>query len=111
MPPSLYNDHVIIDEKKEDQHLSVSFELATAQMEDLDFSTSHAEKTSSTHKPLRPWMRSIVPPSNYTPQLGPLPDGKLVLERIHGYDGHNAKNNLHYISSGESIVYSVGKTL
>jgi len=111
MPPSLYNDHVIIDEKKEDQHLSVSLALATAQMEDLDFSTSHAEKTSSTHKPLRPWMRSIVPPSNYTPQLGPLPDGRLVLERIHGYDGHNAKNNLHYISSGESIVYSVGKTL
>jgi len=57
-------------------------------------------------------MRSIVPPSNYTPQLGQqLPDGSLVLERIHGYDGHSAQNNLEYISNGTSIVYSVGKTL
>ena len=110
MPPSLYDDHVLIDEKKEDQDLSVSLELATAQMEDLDFSIRHADKASSNLKPFRPWMRSIVPPSNYVPQLGPLPNSSLVLERIHGY-GSSANDNLHYISSGESIVYSVGRTL
>lgn len=110
MPPSLYDDHILIDEKKEDQDLSVSLELATAQMEELDFSISHADKASSKVKPFRPWMRSIVPPSNYVPQLGPLPNSSLVLERIHGFNS-SSNNNLHYISSGESIVYSVGRTL
>ena len=108
MPPSLYNGHVIIDEKKEDQNLSVSLELATAQMKELDFSIKHSDKPSSN---ARPWMRSIVPPSNYTPQLDPLPRSSLVLERIHGYDGHSARDNLYYVSSGDSIVYSVGKMI
>ena len=111
MPPSLYNDTIIIEEKKEDKHPSVSLELATAQMEDLDFNMETSSSNVLVHKQIRPWMRSIVPPSNYTPQLGQIPEGSLVLERIHGYNGHSAKNNLHYYSSGASIVYSIGKTL
>jgi WD40 repeat protein len=110
MPPSLYDDYVITEEKIESQHPTVSLELATAQMEDLDFNIKHKSSNLSA-KPHRPWMRSIVPPSNYTPQLGQLPGCSLVLERIHGYNGNSAQNNLQYISRGASIVYSVGKTL
>ena len=112
MPPSIDNDSVIINDKRRDEAAATSIDLATAtaQLEALDFSIRNGNTASPSHKPIRPWLRSIVPPSSYKPRLGPLPDSSLLLERVHGYNGRIA-NNLHYLSSGDSIVYSVGKTL
>ena len=112
MPPSIDNDSVIIKDKRRDEPVARSIDLATAtaQLEVLDFNIRNGNKESTSHKPIRPWLRSIVPPSSYRPRLGPLPDSSLLLERVHGYDGRIA-NNLHYLSSGDSIVYSVGRTL
>ena len=110
MPPSFHDDHhhSIIEEKKDDKR-DVSMSLATEQMENLDFSI--VQMNSNAQKPLQPWMRSIAPPSRQTPKTGQLPSNRLILEFIHGYNGRSTKHNLHYLPGGESILYSVGKTL
>lgn len=53
----------------------------------------------------QPWLGSIYPPSGAAPSDNALPKESLSLEYVYGYRGHDARDNLFSLQSGE-IIYS-----
>lgn len=82
------------------------------QLDELDFTSDVKTPTKSIPKQ-KPWMRSIVAPTNFsrTEDSDALPNGALSLERVHGYSGNGVKKNLHFLNDGNDVLYSVGKLL
>jgi WD40 repeat protein len=81
------------------------------QLEELDFTKRSGPKQAlAPRQRLMPWKRSITAPSNSPPVNSELPDGTLCLEKVHGYNA-NVSNSLYCISTGNEILYSIGKVL
>merc|ERR1711871_757859 len=54
---------------------------------------------------VKPWLGSIVAPTNHPEQDVAAPGTGLELDYVHGYRSQDATNNLHYNAAGE-VVYS-----
>ncbi len=82
------------------------------QLSSLDFdTTANVVKPKAKSRP-KPWKRQIAPPSDYSPSEGYYPDSTISMERVQGYSGNNARNNLHYLDdNGQRMLYNVGKIL
>ena len=86
------------------QKLLKEREIATDEGMDFVF---EFEKNVENNTAIRPWFRSIVPPSKHPLLDQSQPFDKLSLKWVHGYSG----SNLFYGEDGEVIIYSVGRTL
>lgn len=60
------------------------------------------------YAPIRPWQRTIIPPSRPPPENHSMPPDRLELEWIHGLRSHDVRSHVRYsVESGE-IVYPAG---
>ena len=55
---------------------------------------------------VKPWVGSIVAPTNAAEDVATAPDIDLELDFVHGYRSQDVRNNLRYTSTGEMVYFT-----
>ena len=92
-------DGIVLDRSKELER------VVTNDMQRLLDATE--EKMADEFAPVKPWVGSVVPPTNPPPDDPGAPHEGLTLDWVHGYRSLDVRGNLYYNERG-TIVYHAG---
>jgi len=89
----------------DDEHANVAGESGedSQLMESAAVATDYSDKVA-----VKPWLGTIVPPTNPPEPVKEAPAVSLELECVHGYRAQDARNNVRYNYKGEVVYTAAG---